>query len=75
MNYYFLETLARDRHSELLRDSEMRRLVAAGRRRPADKRVSAPRFGVLVVIANAVRTLLVPVRKSRIEHPGLGDVS
>lgn len=73
MNYYFLETLARDRHSELLHEAEVRRLVAIGQKGPA--RNSTPRFDVLRPIANAVRMLVAPVRKSRIEHRGLGDAS
>ena len=71
MNYYFLETLARDKQREMLHEAEVRRQVAISRARPA----GAPRFGVLVAIANAVRTLVVPVRKSRIEHPGFSDAS
>jgi hypothetical protein len=67
--------MARDKQSEMLHEAEMRRLVAIGRTGPAGKSVPAPRFAVLVAIANAVRTLVVPVRKSRIEHPGLGDAS
>ena len=75
MNYYFLETLARDKQREMLRESEMRRLVAIARKGPAGKSVSAPRFGVVRPIANAMRMLVAPVRKSRVEHRGLGDAS
>ncbi len=75
MNYYFLETLARDRQSEVLREAEMRRKVAISRARPAEQTELAPRFGVLVAIARAMRALFGPVHKSRIKHPGLGDAS
>jgi hypothetical protein len=75
MNSYFLETLARDRQSEMLHEAEMGRLVAIGRSGQAGKRAPAPRSGVLAAIANAARTLVVPVRKSRVEQRGLGDVS
>lgn len=75
MNPYSLEMLARDRQREMLREADKRRLLALARVRPDEQRPSAARLAGLAAIANALRTMVVPGRKVRIEQPGLGDAS
>jgi len=75
MNYYDLETQMWDKQREMLRDADRRRLVAISRARPDGQSGHAPRFSVRAAVANAFRSLAVPGRTSRIEHPGLSDAS
>lgn len=75
MNYYDLENQMWDRQRDTLRAADRRRLVAMARSRPDEQAGRTARVSVWTAVASGVRSLLVPGRTARIEHPRLGDAS
>jgi len=75
MNYYDLENHMWERQRDTLRNADRRRMVANAGSRPEAQRGTASGMGVLAALAAGLRSLLVPDRTARIEHPRLGDVS
>jgi hypothetical protein len=75
MNYYDLENQMWERQRDTLHAADRRRLVAMARARPDGQGGPAPRLGILAALGAGFRSLLVPGRTARIEHPRLGDAS
>lgn len=75
MNYYDLENHMWERQRDTLRDADRRRMVANAGSRPDVQRTTASGIGILAALAAGLRSLLVPGRTARIDHPRLGDAS
>ena len=76
MNYYDLENHMWERQRDTLRDADRRRMVAKAGSQPDARSRTGSGTGILVAVAAGLRSLLLPGRTGRIDHPKqLGDAS
>lgn len=74
MNYYELESHMFDRHHEMVRKAESRRLMTAGVQRPERTGHAEASAGFFTAIGQALRARVLPGRSIAVERPSLVDV-
>jgi hypothetical protein len=74
MNYYELESHMFDRHHEMVRKAESRRLMSVDVERPARTSHAEASAGFFSAIGQALRARVLPGRAIAVERPSMGDV-